>query len=357
MLRKISSAAVCVLVTTPAFAGGWETGRLGTSFLYEDGNYVELSYGSLNYSVNGTQSGVTHPMAKDQTRSAVSGKFQLGNLHVGLTSFGSGAIQMDGQSSSASPSLVPSANVSLNTRALLGRYSFNENFSVIAGVREVQLRSSTVTTLAAGYTIDSTSKSGMVYGASYELPQYAFRVELLRSEGFNMGVTGGATSGANSFALSSASGVSIPDATTLNFQTGIAEDTLLMASAHMVNWQSSQVIADLVSAPPQLNLASNFSDTTAYSLGLGRALSENTSASVTYAWEEGSGSSSGSAFTMSNGSRTLSVGVNHNIDAVSLSAGLSYTQVGDVTVDANSMNVAYRDNSVTALGIKIGYRF
>ena len=68
MLRKLPATALCVLVTSPALAGGWETGRLDTSFLYEDGNYLELSYGNLNYSVNGTtQAGVTHPMAKDQT--------------------------------------------------------------------------------------------------------------------------------------------------------------------------------------------------------------------------------------------------------------------------------------------------
>jgi hypothetical protein len=48
MIRKLTLTALCALVTSPAIAGGWETGKLDTSFLYEDSNYAELSYGSLN---------------------------------------------------------------------------------------------------------------------------------------------------------------------------------------------------------------------------------------------------------------------------------------------------------------------
>ena len=54
MIRKFTLTALCALVTSPAVAGGWETGKLDTSFLYEDGNYADLSYGSLDYAINAT---------------------------------------------------------------------------------------------------------------------------------------------------------------------------------------------------------------------------------------------------------------------------------------------------------------
>jgi outer membrane receptor protein involved in Fe transport len=124
-------------------AGGWETGKLDTSFMYNEGNYAELSYGNLNYSVSGTtQAGVSHDMAKDQTRMNLSGKFQVGSFDIGLTSFSSGAIQMDGQSAIlpqcdvktketwAACSVVPSADVNMATKAILARYKINENFRV-----------------------------------------------------------------------------------------------------------------------------------------------------------------------------------------------------------------------------------
>ena len=98
MLKYYAAVGTLALSTTAVDAGGWETGRLDTGFLYQDGTYVEASYGSLDYSVNGTtQANQKHEMAKDQKRMSLSGKFAAGDFDIGLTSFGSGAIQMDGQ--------------------------------------------------------------------------------------------------------------------------------------------------------------------------------------------------------------------------------------------------------------------
>ncbi len=384
MTRILTLTALCALAASPTLAGGWETGKLDTSILYEDGNYVELSYGSLDYSVNGTtQAGVTHPMAKDQTRRSISGKFQIGQFDIGLTSFGSGAIQMDGQNTPAGTvapyagtalalSVVPSADVKLDTQAILARYSFSDNFSVTAGIREAKLKSSTVETLAAAYAINSTSKTGMVYGVAYEIPEYALRAEVVRSEAISMGLTGTAThSSLGPFDLASTAALGVPEATTLKIQTGIAEDTLLMASAHKVKWSSSQIVVDVAGVTPipgviasdSLNTGSNFASTTSYSLGLGRKLSESASASLTYSWEDGSGASATSPFTMSNGSKTLSIGVKHTIGALSISGGLSYTKAGDVEVihmssgQPSGYTASYTGNSVTAFGLKVGYSF
>ena len=355
-LAYITTLGALALSTTAAHSGGWETGKLDTSFLYEDGNYVELSYGNLNYSVNGTtQSSVTHPMAKDQTRMSLSGKFQLGDFDIGLTSFGSGAIQMDGQNAAAGVSVVPSADVKLDTQAIMGRYSFNDNWSATVGLRQAKLKASTVTTLAAEYAIDATSKTGMVYGIAYEIPKYALKVEVLQSEAIMMGLTGTAT-GLAASTLAASSQLAIPKATTIKLQTGIAEGTLLMASAHRVKWASSQIVID-VNGIAAYNTGSNFSDSTSYSVGIGRKLSEDTAVSLTYSWEDGAGAASTSAFTMSNGSKTLSAGVKHKIDAITISAGVSYTKAGDVDVTYGPYTASYAGNSVTAFGLKVGYNF
>lgn len=338
---------------TSAHSGGWETGRLDSGILYKDGNYVESSFGSLNYSINGTtQSGVTHGMAKDQNRMSVSGKLAIGGFDIGLTSFSSGAIQMDGQSTAAGLSVVPSADVKVYTQALMVRYKLNDNFSVIGGARQVNLKASSVETIAATYNVDATKKTGALYGLAYERPDIALRLEVLRSERLSMPLTGGATVASGTLV--------VPEATTVNFQTGIAKDTLLMASAHKVSWGEGQIT--VLGPVPQLNIGSAFADTTSYSLGLGRKLSEATSASLTYSWEKGAGATSTSAFTMSNGSQTLSAGVSHKIGAMTISAGLSYTKAGDVTVGVpvpglGTLSSAYTGNSVKAFGVKVGYSF
>ena len=390
MLKYYAAVGTLALSTTAVDAGGWETGRLDTGFLYQDGTYVEASYGSLDYSVNGTtQANQKHEMAKDQKRMSLSGKFAAGGFDIGLTSFGSGAIQMDGQgaavdttacktalqqytiAAAATPqvpadmltqanlmgancSVVPSADVKLNTQALMARYSFNDKYSVIAGVRQSSLRKSSLDTLAAAYSIDAVSKTGAVYGFAYERPDIALKFEILRSESITIDLVGKAAT-----ILDVTGTLVIPEATTINFQTGIAENTLLIASAHRVNWTGSDVKLN-VAAAPSLNQASDFSNTTSYSLGLGRKLNEATSASLTYSWEKGTnpGGASTSPFTMSNGSETLSAGVQHKIGSITISGGISYTKAGDVDVTHSSgLTASYADNSVTAVGIKFGYNF
>jgi len=356
---KITSFAcvgVLALSATSAHSGGWETGRLDSGVLYQDGNYVESSFGSLNYSINGTtQASVTHGMAKDQNRMSVSGKLAIGDFDIGLTSFSSGAIQMDGQNPAAGlpaaglagSSVVPSADVKVYTQALMVRYKLNDNFSVIGGARQVNLKASSVKTIAATYNVDATKKTGALYGLAYERPDIALRLEVLRSERLSMPLTGGATVASGTLV--------VPEATTVNFQTGIAKDTLLMASAHKVSWGTGQITVLGAGGAP--NIGSAFSDTTSYSLGLGRKLSEATSASLTYSWEKGAGATSTSPFTMSNGSQTLSAGVSHKIGAMTISAGLSYTKAGDVTVNASGLSATYTGNNVKAFGVKIGYSF
>lgn len=342
-------------------AGGWETGKLDTSFMYNEGNYAELSYGNLNYSVSGTtQAGVSHDMAKDQTRMNLSGKFQVGSFDIGLTSFSSGAIQMDGQSASGT-SVVPSADVNMDTKAILARYKINENFSVIGGIRQVSLEDSSVTTLGSTYNIDATSKTGRVYGLAYERPEIALRLEILRSEKMTFGLNGDAAGGALAI---TGSEMAVPEATTINFQTGIAKDTLLMASAHRVSWATSQINVLVPGAGGALDISSDFADTTSYSLGIGRALSDATAVNVSYSWEAGSGATSTDPFTMSNGSKTLSLGVRHTIEDMTLSGGISYTQVGDVNVThmlaptvPSGLTATYENNSVMSFGVKVGYSF
>ena len=384
MLRFISLTALCAVTASSAYAGGWETGKLDTSFLYENGNYAEFSYGNLDYSIEGTtQAGVTHKMAKDQRRVAVSGKFNLGRLEIGISSFDSGAIQMDGQSAATSRadcataastsnatamgqncSIVASADANLDTQAIIAKYKLNDNFSLIGGLRRVKLADSTIGTLRTDYSINSNSETGAIYGVAYSRPDIALRLELIHSEAKKMKLSGTANglmaaSFGNNVPLADNSELNVPKAMTLKFQTGIAKDTLLMASVHRVDWKAAQIDLNFngAAAAATLDIASNFSDTTAYSIGLGRKFTDNTSGSISYSWEDGAGATSTSGFTMSNGSKTISLGLKHKLDNVTISGGVSYTEVGDVDVAKSGLTSAYSNNSVTALGLKIGYNF
>ena len=50
--EKFLRAGIAIgLLSSPAFSGGWETGRLDTSFMYEEGGFGQFGVLSVGYDV------------------------------------------------------------------------------------------------------------------------------------------------------------------------------------------------------------------------------------------------------------------------------------------------------------------
>ena len=63
-------------------------------------------------------------------------------------------------------------------------------------------------------------------------------------------------------------------------------------------------------------------------------------------------------FTVSNGSKALSLGIQYKRDNMTISGGISQRNIGDVTVNAAGVGtMKYTGNSVTAMGEKIAFAF
>ena len=60
MKKIIITTVFTAFASTHAFSGGWETGRLDNSFMYEDGGYGQFGVLSVNYDVGAT---IQHPAA------------------------------------------------------------------------------------------------------------------------------------------------------------------------------------------------------------------------------------------------------------------------------------------------------
>ena len=377
MVRFIVSVAGLCVSSTALMAGGWETGTLPTSMMYEDGNYFEFSYGSLNYNLDGVASvvlqaspttelvaGQKHKMAKDQTRTSLAAKFSVGSYDVGISRFDNGAIQLDGTNSTVT-SKTASADIKLTTMAIMGSRSLDNGMSVGLGMRNGQLGSGTVSTLAGvTYSVESATASSAIASIAYEKPEIALRAELVYEDSVGMPFDVTLSNG-----VTATGGLALPQSTTLNFQTGIATDTLLFGSVRNVAWSSSQVAVD--AAVDLLDISSEFDNTTSYNVGVGRKLTEDLSASLSYAQEAGTGSTSTSGFTLTNGYNSLSAGLKYTIDNINISLGYSYVMPGDVTITHNvdadpstdpatpatTLKTVYENSTVQALGIRIGVNF
>jgi long-subunit fatty acid transport protein len=377
-----------MMLASPAISGGWEAGRLDSSFMYQEGSYAEVGTSSIDYDVKGkTQANKTHKMAKDQTRTSLAFKMEYGDFDIGLTRYMSGAIQLDGQNTAATLtppgcnplvnpnpanaavaqvgycSIVPSADVTAHSIALLGKYSINDNISVLGGINRYDVETSTVTTIAGHYVV-SGDEMAPVIGAAYENKEIALRVELMVQAETDMTLSAKSSlSPLDPTAPSSISGAKlvIPQTMTLNFQSGIAEDTLLFGSVHKADWKTAQINIPENAAHASgtvRKVDSDFANRTAYSIGIGRKINDSISVLGSYAMEDGGGATSTDAFTLTDGSQTLALGGRYTYENMTISGGYSYTKVGDVkTTPTTGMTADYKNNKVTGFGLKIGFSF
>ena len=402
-MKKILIIPV-IFTASQAMAGGWEASKLDTSFMYKDGGFADFSYASLDYNVkaNATSNGGTldvtgHKTAKSQTRPTFSVKMGYGNFDFGVTSFTSGNIQMQGGAGSmidpninfqtpANPTgtnlptvaqpdgatFVPDADASLSSLTFMGKYSLSESFDVLLGATQNSLKKSTISTILGTYDVEAKTATSSVLGAAFSKPEIALRVELLfqpkSTIKANSDFTKGAAGDDYAFALSSGTitiddvadfttTLSRPETMTLNFQSGIASDTLLYGSIHRASWKSSQIT--VATGNTVSNVESDFTDTTAVSLGVARKINEQLALTASLSSEDGGGKTSTSLFTQSNGSQGISLGARYTIDNITISGGYNYTNAGDVTVSSSAgvQQAVYKNNNVSAIGLKIGFAF
>ena len=406
-MRKniITGVSLVALSAGMAQAGGFELQTLDTSIMYADGNQASIAYASIDASVQGenpnSATSSKKDVVKDQTVTNVTAKFDVGeSLSFGLGTYRAGSIQLSGGNEAPNPgvhyggNLAPTADVDLNTTAILGRYQLNENLSFIGGVTQNNIGDGNVTTLAGSYGISGTSSMGYIGGVAYSIPDIALRAELtyqpktdfttnasFTPSAYGVGgvmtkaaehqtaVDGGGV--ASDYPLAALSGLdatqmnaylaettnkttlSLPETVALNFQTGIAENTLLTASYRKASWSKSQI-----NVAAKIAIGTEFEDSEAYTVGIARRFSDKLSASLTYSKEEGSSKPAKSLFTVSNGSEAVSLGLRYTHENMNISAGISQRNVGDVTVnDPNAGTMKYTGNTVTSMGVKIAFAF
>ena len=379
-MRKniITGVSLVALSAGMAQAGGFELQTLDTSMMYADGNQASISYASIDASIEGYNTGAglatvsKKQVVKDQTVTNVNAKFDVSDtFSFGLSTYRSGSVQLSGGNGdpAAGGNITPIADIKLQTTALMVNYQLNENMSFIGGMTNNSLEDSSVSTLAGGYTIPGATAQGYIVGAAYSVPEIALRAEFIYQPKTEIKTTAnfvgvGLLTGADNPAAKSS--LSLPDSYALSFQTGIAADTLLMASYRRANWSKAQItstvfsstqLAGLPAAAAGANIQTEFEDSEAFSVGIGRKFSDSLSGSITYSKEEGSSKPATSLFTVSNGSEAISLGLQYKKDDMTISAGISQRNVGDVTVNHAAGSMKYAGNSVTSMGLKIAFAF
>ena len=149
----------------------------------------------------------------------------------------------------------------------------------------------------------------------------------------------------------------VPQSVNLEFQTGVAKDTLLFGSIRWVEWSVFEIAPPFYSSPSVVGqpLVDYVKDRVTYNLGIGRRFSEQWSGAVTVGYEASDGELTGT-LGPTDGATSFGLAATYTMDAVRITAGVRYVDIGDATTNP-PLNARFTENDGIGVGIRVGYSF
>jgi len=359
MKRLLTSAAALAVAAGAAQAGGIERSGQSVAILFEKGNYAELSFGVLAPDVQGAQRFTLGPSLAGTGSGDMAGNYvtyslaykQALNDKLDFAIILDEAIGADVDYPGGTNYYIQNSTATVdNTSATaLLRYKLPSNFSVIGGLRISRTSGEAFLPRVGNYTLSTSTETdlGYVVGVAWEKPEIAARVALT----YNSEIT----HKFDAIEYGAASGTfetTIPESVSLEFQTGIAKNTLLFGSVRWVHW------TDFVIAPPvysglQGNLVDYDTNSTSYTLGLGRKFNDQWSGAVILGYE-GRTDYTRSNLGPTDGYRSIALSASYQAtENIKITGAVRYVDI----FEAQSTVGNFSDNSGWGAGIRVGFSF
>ena len=377
MKHLLSASAVLAATTTLATAGGLDRSGQAIGILFEEGNYAEFSLGYTTPSVDGSDLATTGPTGEVADEFITAGfglKYQL-NDNVSLA-----LIIDEPYGSDISYPTIATSLLLGGTRAVvdsyavtgLARYKFNENFSVHGGLRYQEISANVSLNGLAyaglnGYNAAFASDGafGYVVGGAYERPDIALRVALTYSSEITHDLATQETISGAPIAAPGTTEVVAPESINLDFQTGIAQNTLLFGSVRYAKYSDTIVAPAAFDAavdgiPGNGTSLTDIEDSFDYTLGIGYRFNEKWSGSAAIGYSSTGDDNLVSPLAPTNGNRSLSLGARYTHNNMVISGGIRYTDLGNALPETGTPDTAranFTDNSAVSVGMRIGFRF
>jgi long-chain fatty acid transport protein len=389
-----SSVAALWLTATAATAGGIDRTGNPYAVLFEEGNHVQLSFSSVTPDVTGAYlatfgGGSTGNMAEAYVSAGAALKFGLtDSIDVGLfinQPYGANALYPDGAYTGLG------ADWESNQVALVLKYQATSNISVYGGARSIE-SSATIAipdllirsglnaaatnpatpaavaanagalaggapagTLAYTATANADRQTSYIAGVAYERPDIALRVALTYESGYTHAfATTEAIAAVPSVSGDTTTEIEIPQSVTLDFQSGIAADTLLFGSVRWSEWSVWEVrpagYAALTSGDRVTGLDN---DVFTYRVGVGRKINDRLSVFGRVTHETSNGGEA-SRLAPTDGSTAFGIGGTYTMENIKLTGGIEYVTFGEAT---DATGTIFADNTALGFGLSVGYSF
>lgn len=370
--KIILAAGLAVAGAGVAHAGGIDRSGQWITPLFETGNYAQIGLGSVTPSVSGTDVALfggskTGNVANSFVLPSIALKQDISSSlsYALILDQGFGADTVYGPSSLALGGTKASANTTDLTGVL--RYKFNKNFSVIGGLR-VEQASGNITLNGFAYggappagvsgynvALANNTATGYLLGVAYEIPEYAFRVDLTYNSSIkhNFGTVetlGGGVIG------NSPTEVRTPESWNLEFQSGVNKSTLVFGSVRWAKWSQFQINPKTFYGLTKGGLV-DIGDTTDYTLGVGHKFNDTWSGAVSVNYEP-KGKTLVSPLAPTNGNYGLSLAAIYTQGNVKVTTGVNYTVLGDAQAQTGGVARAnFSGNHAISVGVKVGFTF
>lgn len=366
----LTAGAALLLTTSAVSALGLDRSNQDITAIFETGNFAELSFGYITPNLTGTDV-LGNPIANvGNAFSQVGASIKMDiteQISFGLIidePFGADVTYGGGQFTT----MLGGTEALLNSTALtaIGRYKFNESFSVHAGFRYQTLEGDiTLSGLAYGalngYNVAMTNGAGTGYvaGVAYERPDIALRVALT----YNSAITNefDTTESLNGAPLGvGTTEVDSPEAWNLDFQTGIAANTLVFGQIRHAIYSQTILTPTTFGALTGGASITDIEDGTSYTVGVGRKFSDAFSGSIALGYEGEGSDDLVSPLSPTNGSMSISVGGQYTMDNIVFSGGVRYTMLVDARPETGTPDTArasFTDGDALSVGMSVGFRF
>lgn len=404
-LKPISNAILlATLPTTAVFAGGLDRSGQSIQAFLQPGNYAEAGISALDPDVKGKSSVRSlgnsfngekiDDMAEDYYFVNTAIKVQATDkISLGLIydqPYGADASYSTNGPLSSFSAAGEGTKVEVKTQnitALIG-YQPNENWNLYAGPvwqtveADISLRGAAYispldpTKALSGYNIkiDEKEAYGWLAGFAYSIPEIALKASVTYRSEIKHKATG---TESFTFAQSTtlAPGFTIPAGTTvpmsnervdaitpqsvnLDFQSGVAQNTIAFANIRWVHWDQFAVTPVFLKANSGNNLIDYSDDQWSANIGVGHKFNDKWSASTSVGWDSGAGNPV-TTLGPTEGYWSLGLGAQYSPAAnYFIQAGVKHLWLGDATAQTGGNPVGeFEDNNAWAYGMKIGYRF
>lgn len=365
---SITALALCVAAST-ASAGGIDRSGQSISPLFQDGNYAEISFGTAVPSVSGSVIGIqSGDMADAYWQFGAAMKQQI-NDRLSYAIMLDQPFGADVQYKGTTAYPLRGTNATLDSTALTGvlRYRMDNGFGVHGGLRVQRVTANASVPTVRAYSVDGQADYGTGYlaGVSYERPDIALRVALTYNSKIKTEHRTSENLAAIATSLVTTTTIETPQSVNLDFQTGIAQDTLLFGGIRWVDWSDFTIDPFLYRVATGSPFLSYADDTYTYTLGVGRRITDTWSGSLSLTYEDGDSNTPVSNLGPTSGKIGVTLGARYKTDSFSVSTGVNYTWIGNATTNVPIAagpppvlaRTSFSDNTAIGFGVKVGWHY